>query len=158
MNFKEWLDTLTEWPRGYFLPWFVGLWVLASYSIAWESGWRRLAKFYKASQAFDGLVFMSAYGYLGGVPHRKVLFLGPTPQGLHLSMFPLLRLAHPPLFIAWSDVQVRFTQRSRERVVVLEFRHVPAALLEISETLATSIAEASGSAFRLPESAEPSAS
>jgi hypothetical protein len=154
MNLHEWLETLTGWQRGYFPLPFVGIWILASFSLAVQSGWWRLAYFYKAAERFDGPMFMAARGHMGEVSHRGTLNAGATAQGLHLAVFLPFRLFHPPLFILWSDVQARFGERSRRRVVVLEFRQVPDALLEISETLATSLAETEGSGFHLPESAE----
>ena len=119
---------------------FVGAWIGISLLLSWIGGWRALGERYRATQRFTGARFwMKSAGMRWGVGYRSSVNLGADSSGLFLSVFPLFRVGHPPLFIPWSDISF-----SRERGwllggVRLQFRGVPGVSLLIPTKLATKI-------------------
>src|SRR5687768_8642330 len=93
---------------------FGGVMLLAQY---W-SGWGTLAEVYTSARDFRPMqrwTFLSAWmgvrkrDTLLGVEKplfslRSCLNISVSDAGLRLSVFPLFRLFHPPLFIPWDHV------------------------------------------------------
>ena len=79
---------------------------LGAYAIsAFFSGWRDLQRFYPDRESVDDQrvpwysVNLGRSAYYSGVIH-----LDMSQRGLRLSITPLLRLYHPPIFIPGSEV------------------------------------------------------
>jgi hypothetical protein len=57
-------------------------------------------------------------GAIGMVNYGSCLTLQATRDGLYLAVFPLFRIAHPPLFIPWAELHNIKEKRSFFRRVV----------------------------------------
>jgi hypothetical protein len=81
------------------------LWIISRIS-----GWGLLARRFRAAEPFCGESwgFQSArFRWLCG--YNNCLTIGANPQGLYLSVMPLLfplRLFHPNLLIPWQEIEV----------------------------------------------------
>jgi hypothetical protein len=92
-----------------FNPWLFLLnlsfnWVAISFLFAYGSGWSQLAKQYRTRQPPPNNLSSMNSGRVGWVSFKGCLNIGVTSKGLYLSVFPLLRLGHPPLLIPWTAV------------------------------------------------------
>jgi hypothetical protein len=109
------------------------------------SGWSTLANFYRFSGEFTGQRwrFQSAQlrWYLG---YNNCLTIGANESGLFLSVFFLLRIGHPSLFIPWGDVSVIMKKGIWGKYAEFRFRQAPAIPLRISQNLSAKIAGAAG--------------
>src|SRR5436190_23340607 len=111
---------------------FAGGWIGISLLLSWIGGWRALAERYPATQRFAGARFgMKRAGMRWGVAYRSSVNLGADSTGLFLSVFPLFRVGHPPLFIPWSDISFSRETGWLLRGVRLQFRGVPGVSLLI---------------------------
>lgn len=79
---------------------------IVGYSIsAFFSGWLELQRAYPDREMVDGQRVSSCSVTLGGSAYYSgVINLNLSQRGLRLSITPLLRLYHPPIFIPWSEV------------------------------------------------------
>ena len=89
----------------------VAMWLLIGAILSTVSGWRELAGHFPVpgSSAVEGRQFRFASGTLGSaalpIRYRYCLTCAVSPTGLRLSVLPLLRFMHPPMFIPWSAVE-----------------------------------------------------
>ncbi len=81
------------------------------------------------------------------------LTAGANQFGLHLSVWPIFRIGHPPLFLPWSDVTVAFEKRRWITVVLLRFSRSPTTSVRMTLGLAERLAAESGGSFRLEAAA-----
>jgi len=134
----------------YFPFLFVGMWIFVSYVLAWQSGWARLARCYRAA---EGGVYQFAFssGRLGGVGYSSSLNIGADARGLHISAVVLFRLWHAPLCVPWSDIRATLGKRWSRQIVILEFQREPFYALEITAELAAKLAAVPGASFKVPE-------
>lgn len=101
--------TLSD-PR-WFWSYFVVLWCAVGAILSLVGGWYHLASAFpvSASGTADGPRFRFASGSVGvrwlPVSYRSVLFCTVSSSGLQLSVLPLFRFMHPPMFIPWSAVE-----------------------------------------------------
>ena len=109
------------------------------------SGWSTLANFYRFSGEFTGQQwrFQSAKlrWYMG---YNNCLIIGANESGLFLSVFFLLRIGHPTLFIPWGDVSVIMKKGTWGKYAELRFRQTPAIPFRMSGKLSEKIAEVAG--------------
>jgi membrane associated rhomboid family serine protease len=140
----------------------VALWLFSLFA-SHASGWRKLARAYRARGPFEGrrwpFVWAAMEGetrFPGGSPW--LLRVGANRHGLRLDVSVFLVPAAPPLFIPWSDVGAHygFMDRVSFEVVELSFARVPEAPLRIRESLARMIASEVGSAFPWSPAGGPS--
>jgi hypothetical protein len=107
--------TLSE-PQ-WFCSFFVGLWLSVGAILSFVGGWHRLAGRFpvSSSAAVQGRRFRFVSGAVGlgllPVSYRSCLFCMVSSVGLELSVFPIFRFMHPPMFIPWSAVE----EATRER-------------------------------------------
>lgn len=118
------------------------------------SGWSRLAECYREERPFQGPKRRFQTLWLRWLTHYgNCATVGADGFGLHLSMFFLLRLGHPPLFIPWSEIEVREGRRSvlmPFATMELSFRQVPGVSVRMREELALLLKENAGPSW--PES------
>jgi len=87
---------------------FVALFTFVSFIIGTISGWRLLSKRFSCPKStFHGetwsfrrarMRFFANYG--------NCIDFGADQSGLYMSIFPILRVGHPPLLIPWSEITV----------------------------------------------------
>jgi len=111
-----------------------------------NGGWSLLAKAYPSSQPFDGQLWSFQSGQLGvrdeldpsleALEHyRSCLNISANREGIHLSIFLLFRLWHPPLFMPWDDVGISPAEGVFFKKMRFDFRCVPLVSLYIREGL-----------------------
>src|SRR5947209_18003115 len=139
------------WPV-IFVPVFVALvWFGGMHFVAWIGGWKQLAVAYQFRGAFDGFRKRFISGELGGgltavLPcnYGASLTLGTNPEGLYMAVVPLFRIAHPPLFIPWSDVTATTGRKLFFSYAAFTFRAVPRVRLRIARGVAEQLIAAAG--------------
>ena len=132
-----------------FVDWllrFVSLWVCASVGVSLIGGWFQLGRTYRARHALTGIKIRSGntilrfgVGYEGGAVRFHV-----SEEGLGISVFPLVRILHPPLLVPWSELRVSPSRFLLFRTVKLSFRRVRGVRVSIRPRTATRIAAAAG--------------
>jgi hypothetical protein len=117
------------------------------------SGWRALATHYRAKGPFvsDGRwLFLSAsMGYrspnsLGGaqfplLPFRSALNVSVNRKGIRLTLFPLFRLFHPPLFVPWSDLSIHPSSGLLPGSMEFHFLQEPPVVLRLRKSAVAGI-------------------
>jgi len=83
---------------------FIGLWSFALWILSHVGGWQALAKQYRTTRKPSGNCFNSESIRLGLVNYNFIGQLCSTPEGLHLSVWSIFKIGHPPLLIPWSEL------------------------------------------------------
>jgi len=84
---------------------FATVWGLLCFLVALIGGWRTLAKRFRASDPFNRTTFHFQTAWMRFATHYgRCLTFGADADGLSIVPFVLFRLAHPPLFIPWTEV------------------------------------------------------
>jgi hypothetical protein len=91
--------------------------ILVAYLLAFIGGWWSLSLRYRTERQLPkgSFVGSGSLRYIAG--YHNVLRLGSDSEGMYLTFWP--RLAHPPLFIPWDQVEVGAPQRIISRVQTL---------------------------------------
>ena len=115
-----------------FFAFFVALWLSIHAILSTIAGWGSLAARFPVSYpaAAQGRRFRFVSGSLGSrwfpVAYRSCLSCRVSSAGLELSVLPMFRFMHPPMFIPWSAVEeAKREQRWLLPVTVLRLRGVP---------------------------------
>jgi hypothetical protein len=93
------------------LTFVVAAWLLIGAILSSTSGWKQLAGQFPlpAVPAIEGRPFRFVSGTVGSpafpIRYRTCLACSVSSAGLALSVLPLLRFMHPPMFIPWSAVE-----------------------------------------------------
>lgn len=129
---------------------FVGLMLLTQ---SW-SGWGTLSKVYGSTRDFrprQRWTFISARmgirrgDALLGVEKplfslRNCLNIAVSEAGLRLSVFPLFRLFHPPLFIPWNHISAQNQSGMLSNWIEFHFSGAPGVVLRIERSLGSHLA------------------
>jgi hypothetical protein len=130
----------------------ISLWMGIALALAHLGGWRSLAREYRASSGFAGRRFHFQSGRFGGwVGYNSSLTAGSDVFGLHLSVWSIFRMGHPPLLIPWQEVSVSIEKHRWISVAVLTFARNPGITVRITRRLAERLAAESRGSFALPE-------
>jgi hypothetical protein len=119
----------------YFLPVFIGMFVLVTYLIS-KMGWVTLAEKFRTDLPFEGTKIGTISATINAGNYRNAIKLKYDYQGFYLKTVFFFRLFHPPVFIPWTEIkQVRnkkilFTQQ-KELVIGEPF----VAMITISESV-----------------------
>jgi hypothetical protein len=82
------------------------MWCAVELVLAEMSGWRRLAKRFRAPKGFSaGQTFKFQSGSVGVVGYDKIWVIQIAPAGLYLSCIWPFRVGHPALLIPWSEIK-----------------------------------------------------
>jgi hypothetical protein len=120
------------WELWLVLPLFLCVWCAVCLMVAWAGGWSRLARSYRAAGKPAGRSFWMQSARIGWVDYNGCLTIRVSQDGLYLSVWPLLRLAHPPLLLPWSALQVLAVRdRWWSRAVTLAVGTPPQARLRL---------------------------
>lgn len=91
-----------------FLVFFPLMWCLIGWLLSHIGGWDRLAKRFPAKGCtIRGDQHRGLSGRIGPLSYKGVLSLCLNADGFFVSVMPLFRFAHPPLFIPWTEVSSR---------------------------------------------------
>jgi hypothetical protein len=148
-NEPAWINWLFNRPL-FFVPQFIALWAVVCYVMGQLSGWVILSRRFRDSGAFYSYQwpFQSVrMRTLWGTYNNSANF-GADEAGLYMSVFPLFRIGHTPLFIPWSEIQVVSGNRGlifKKRKLLLGRQElIP---LVVSLSLAEKLKEAAGQAW-----------
>lgn len=84
---------------------FIGGWCLVMLLLSRMGGWSRLAeRFPGRDRQPSGRRFSGQSGRAGLVNYNGCLTIHTSAEGLHLAVWPIFRLGHPPLFIPWDEI------------------------------------------------------
>lgn len=72
-------------------------------------------------------------------PLRNALNVAVDESGLHLSLFPLFRLFHPPLFIPWDHITTRSCSGLSANWLEFHFREAPSVVLRLTKSVGTEL-------------------
>ncbi len=130
-----------------FVVFIIG-WISVAYLVPRLTGWRKLAEAYRAPSPFDGKLHRFQSGYMRwGTHYGNALDVGANARGLYVSVFFLLRMGHPSLFIPWSEIKGERAAAGLFPRIRLRFLREPSIPLEITPALAERLARESGGAF-----------
>ncbi|BDS07039.1 hypothetical protein NT6N_20790 [Oceaniferula spumae] len=83
---------------------FIGGWVSVCWMLSHLGGWHKLAKQYRRQHKPTGKKHFMASAKIGLANYNNCLTLYTSPDGLYLSVWPMFRIGHPPLFLPWSEL------------------------------------------------------
>ena len=120
---------------------FIILWVGVCKLIAAAGGWRILARDYRADSIFDGKkLWLKSIGMRSWTNYSNCINIGANKYGLYLSVIPIFRVGHPPLFFPWMDIATEVTgRRLLPDVVKFNFTKQPDVPIILSKRLADRI-------------------
>lgn len=108
-----------------------------------DAGWQLLATSYKNQEPSKPIQWRFVSARMGNgsslVPYRASLNIGADTQGLHLSIFPLLRIGAPALFIPWQQLIVNIPEDASTRDLEFRFRATPSVYLRINKALGAAV-------------------
>jgi hypothetical protein len=76
--------------------------------------------------------------------------MGASPRALHLSVFFLFRVGHPPLHIPWGDISAKDTHWLLGRGYELHFRLAPEVKMRVPMQLGDELQSEAGSRWPAP--------
>lgn len=111
-------------------------------------GWDSLAERYRSSEPFTGATWSFQPGQFRWlISYNNCLTIGANPNGLFLSIFPLFRIAHPPLLIPWREISVSRKKVLWVRQVQLFLGDELKIPLTVRDRLAHKLQDAAGSSW-----------
>ncbi|MDQ3821175.1 MAG: hypothetical protein M3362_26325 [Acidobacteriota bacterium] len=115
---------------------FLIAWLGSSWLIGNISGWRSLATIYPLVKSFPKKKWSSQSAQMHWFGfYNNCLNFGVDTEGVYISIWPLFRVGHPPLFIPWSDISVRERKSVIFTFIEFEFKGLPSIPLRISKRL-----------------------
>lgn len=117
---------------------FIILWICVCKLISATGGWRILARDYRANSLFDGQkLWLKSATMRRWTNYNNCVNIGANKYGLYLSVLPLFRVGHPPLFIPWADISTEaVSRRLLPDVVKFSFAKQPEVPVILSKKLA----------------------
>jgi hypothetical protein len=142
---QYWVD---RHPLAFGLADFLFLWLVVSFVISYTGGWAVLARKFRYRATFNGSKWRGESGSMRGLAHYgSCLVIGAGPEGLYLAVFFPFRIAHPPIFIPWTEVTFSKSRVFFVTMVRFQLGREDPVPLSIRESLANKIREASGNAW-----------
>ena len=126
---------------------FLLLWSGVSVGLARIGGWGRLAETYRSEADFEGTRWVLRSAKVGLVDYANCLTFGVNERGLYMGVLLPFRLAHPPLFIPWSDVGAHERRGWFLEYLDFTFAQVPDIRIRVSKRLGESLINAGGRAL-----------
>jgi hypothetical protein len=108
MDLQNWVD---RHPIAFGVGLFGTLWLFVRFVISYASGWHSLHSSFPASDESLSNRSLTSGTFRYVVGYNNVLWVSSNRQGLHLAMLFLFRFGHPPVFIPWSEIEVRPERR-----------------------------------------------
>jgi hypothetical protein len=124
-----------------YILFFILLWVGICKIISAAGGWRILAGDYQAISSFDGRkLWFKSVGMRSWTNYSNCITVGANKYGLYLSVLPIFRIGHPPLFFPWTDISTEtVNRRLLPDMVKFRFTKQPEVPVIISKRLAAKI-------------------
>jgi len=133
-----------------YIVFFLILWIGVCKLISATGGWRILARDYRANSLFDGKkLWLKSVGMRSWTNYSNCITVGANKYGLYLSVLPIFRIGHPPLFFPWTDISTEaVTRRLLPDSVKFNFSKQPDIPIILSKSLAARI-------FKMREESQP---
>ena len=124
-----------------YLLFFIIIWVGVCKVISAVGGWKILSQDYRANSAFDGQkMWLKSVGMRRWTNYNNCVTVGANKYGLYLSVFPIFRVGHPPLFFPWTDISTEAgSRRLFGDLVKFKFTRQPDVPVIFSKKLAAKI-------------------
>lgn len=123
----------------------VGTWAGSLVMVSHLGGWASLGDRYRCEEPFLGSRWNFQCGqFRWPANYNNCLTVGADPRGLFLWVFPLLRIAHPPLFIPWREISVSQVKVLWIKQVKLRLGRQLAIRVTINNRLAEKLKAAAG--------------
>lgn len=129
---------------GYAL-WFVFLWVVTIWIMAYATGWRRLAAVYGKRPLQFPICWQGQHLTLrkwGG--YNGIIIVCADGEAVTFDLPRLFRIGHAPITIPWHEITVVATQK---RSVKFQTQRAPTVSIAISRDLAAKFDEVSNGRF-----------
>jgi hypothetical protein len=84
---------------------FAGLWCAICLLLSVIGGWRRLAERFPARSQPSGTRYVMQRARVGLANYKGCLTIYSSHEGLFLSVWPIFRPGHPPLFIPRDEIR-----------------------------------------------------
>ena len=97
-----------------------------------------MARDYRANSLFDGQkLWLKSATMRRWTNYNNCVNIGANNYGLYLSVLPLFRVGHPPLFIPWADISTEAaSRRLLPDIVKFSFAKQPEVPVILSKKLA----------------------
>lgn len=80
-------------------------WIAASAVLSMGGGWFALGRRFRVAKDFAGASWRWQSAQMRWIAsYHNCITVGANPEGLYVAPFFPFRLAHPPLFIPWSEI------------------------------------------------------
>lgn len=136
------METLPDFFLLYFIVIFIAFWIVVSFLNSLLEGWWFLSQNYRAHGKFIGKKYFlkTLWRRRFMMYHHFFVTIVVNSEGLYFSIFPLERLAHPPLFFPWYDIEVEEAEPVFfSKVYKLRFKKNPKTPIYISRRLGNKI-------------------
>lgn len=120
---------------------FAGIWLLVSTMVSFIGGWHALSISFRAQHGPEGN-FTTAGPFTHSVYLRfrthygNVISVTSAQDGLYLSVLAIFRIARPPLFIPWHEIELTRSRFLWWHYVVLILGREQRIPMRISERMA----------------------
>ncbi|HEV2616406.1 MAG TPA: hypothetical protein VGU63_07335 [Candidatus Acidoferrales bacterium] len=92
-------------PASFVIVTLAVFWIVVSLFVSYGGGWHVLARRFRFNSEFTGKVFRWQSAHMRSVArYHNCVSIGANLEGLYVAPFFPFRIAHPPLFIPWSEV------------------------------------------------------
>lgn len=124
-----------------YILFFIILWMGVCKLISATGGWKILARDYRANSLFSGRkLWLNSAALRRWTNYSNCVNIGVNKYGLYLSILPIFRIGHPPLFIPWTDISTEVvSRRLLLDVVKFSFAKQPEVPMILSKKLADRI-------------------
>ena len=129
-----------------YILFFIIIWAGVCKLISAVGGWKILSGDYRANSVFDGKkMWLKSVGMRRWTNYNNCITVGADKYGLYLSVFPIFRVGHPPLFFPWTDISteagsrrffgdfVKFTFTRQPDVPVIFSKKIAAKIFKLKE-------------------------
>ena len=83
---------------------FIGMWCLVCATLSAIGGWKKLANQFPQTSPPTGKKFYMQSGSIGLANYNNCLTLQVNHTGINLSVLPIFRFAHKPIFLPWNEL------------------------------------------------------
>jgi len=133
----------------------IAFWIFVVNIISLASGWRLLAKRFRAQQPFRGQIWKWQGAAIRGAGYNGCLIVGADPMGLSLDIMAMFRPGHDPLFIPWTEIALRHEPWLPREPVEIKLGSTEQIRFRIRGTLASQLQQAAGMSWIIDENYPP---
>ncbi|MGI9627569.1 MAG: hypothetical protein ACR2QM_12085 [Longimicrobiales bacterium] len=114
---------------------FITIWIAVSLILSFVGGWRALAREYRAPHPVpDGAWVERRVLFSGSARYKNVLRLRANDAGIFISVAPMFRIGHPPLFLPWEDLFTMPSGSAPAGYTEIRFRRVSSPRMLVSDS------------------------